>query len=156
MWKETEIFRYRSRMVALTTFQLLANFRAFSVVSSRESFVSFKLIGGQRQNYYFPRLSLSHSSCIMSYTLHERVCRVQTYWAAGSHDVIQTEHKKKFGGSNMPTKSTGHNFARKLEKKGSRRDETQKTLLANARDYDRGCLCQVGAVYLKNFVKNVP
>jgi len=94
MWKETEIFRYRSRMVALTTFQLLANFRAFSVVSSRESFVSFKLIGGQRQNYYFPRLSLSHRSCIMSYTLHERVCRVQTYWAAGSHDVIQTEHKK--------------------------------------------------------------
>lgn len=56
----------------------------------------------------------------------------------------------------MPTKYTEHNFARRFEKTGSRRDETQKALFANARDYDRGCVCQVGAVYHRNFVKNVP
>jgi len=76
----------------------------------------------------------------MSYTLQKRVFLVQTYWVTGSHRVIQTEHRKKFGGRNMPTKYTGHNFARNFEKTGSRRDETQKTLLANARDYDRGCV----------------
>jgi hypothetical protein len=56
----------------------------------------------------------------------------------------------------MPTKYTGHNFAGNFGKTGSRRDETQKTLLANARDYDRGCVWQVGAVYQKNFMKNFP
>jgi hypothetical protein len=92
----------------------------------------------------------------MSYSLQERVSLVQTYWAIGSHCVVQTEHRKKFGRPNMPTKSTGHNFARKFEKTGSRQDKTQKVLLANARDYDMGYVCQVGAVYQKIFLKNVP
>jgi len=56
----------------------------------------------------------------------------------------------------MPTKYTGHNFARNFEKTGSRRDETQKTLLANARDYDRGCVWQVGAVCQKKLYEEFP
>ena len=81
---------------------------------------------------------------------------MQTYKATGSHRVIQKEHRKKCGGRNMPSKYTGHNFARKFEKTGSLRDETQKTLSANARDYDRGCVCQVGAVYQKKLCEECP
>ena len=98
MSKETEIFRYRSRTVALTTFQLLANSRAFYVVSSHESFALFKLVGRLWQIQYLARPSLSYSSCIMSYTMQQRVLLVRTYWVTGPHRVIQTEHRKKFGG----------------------------------------------------------
>jgi len=42
---------------------------------------------------------------------------VRNYWAIASHRITKTE-QEKIGGSNVPSQSTIHNFARKLEKKG--------------------------------------
>ena len=59
----------------------------------------------------------------MAYNLQEQVFIVRAYWVTGSFLETQRQFKAKFGVRLVPSKSTIHVLAQKLEKTGSLLDD---------------------------------